>query len=187
MADVAYIRVSGSDQNMDRQLADCGVDFLKTFTDQASGSSTDRPGLQNCLEYLREGDTLHVHGIDRLARSLHDLQTLVARLVDKGVAVRFHAENMTFASGDKDPFATLLLQVLGSFAEFERNMLRERQREGIAKAKQAGKYAHGKGGRKRSVDRNQILQLRRDGVSVRKIAARVGCSPSSVQRALKEA
>jgi DNA invertase Pin-like site-specific DNA recombinase len=110
MADVAYIRVSGSDQNMDRQLADCDVVFLKTFTDQASGKNTDRPGLQNCLEYLREGDTLHVHGIDRLARSLHDLQTLVAMLVNKGVTVRFHAENLIFTGNDTDPFATLLLQ-----------------------------------------------------------------------------
>lgn len=188
---VAYIRVSTTDQTTARQLADTGLSFKKTFEDKASGSSTDRPALKACLEYLREGDTLHVHSIDRLARSLQDLQVLVESLLAQGVTVKFHKENLTFQhygpdNGTQDPFAKLLFQVLGAFAEFERNIIRERQREGIAKAKQAGVYKARHGGRKKTVDRAKVQELRAQGVPFRKIADQLGCSLSSVQRCLGE-
>ena len=187
MAQAAYIRVSSTDQNTDRQLADTGVKFDKIFEDKASGGSTDRPNLKACLEYLRDGDTLHVHSIDRLARSLQDLQGLIETLLTKGVTVTFHKEGLTFQNhGTQDPFAKLLFQVLGSFAEFERNIIRERQREGIEKAKAAGVYKARHGGRKKTVDRAKVKQLRDQGVPFRKIADQLGCSLSSVQRCLAE-
>jgi DNA invertase Pin-like site-specific DNA recombinase len=93
-------------------------------------------------------------------------------------------ERLPFTRDNHDPFTKLLFDVLGSFAEFERNILRERQREGIEKAKAAGKYAHGKGGRKKSVDRTKVRTLREQGVSFRKIAEQLGCSLSSVQRVI---
>ena len=125
MASVGYIRVSTVDQNTERQLV--GVPLDKVFEDKVSGKDKNRPQLLSCLDYVREGDTLHVHSIDRLARSLQDLQELVNKLLEKGVVVRFHKENLTFQNhGTQDPFAKLLSQVLGSFAEFERNILRER-------------------------------------------------------------
>ncbi|SFM01721.1 Site-specific DNA recombinase [Desulfomicrobium norvegicum] len=183
---IAYIRVSSSDQNTGRQLGpECGQQFTKIFQDKTSGKDTNRPALKECLEYLREGDTLWVHSIDRLARSLQDLQNLIDTLLAKGVTVKFFKEGLTFQNhGTQDPFAKLLFQVLGSFAEFERNIIRERQREGIERAKEAGKYKHGKGGRKQTIDRERVKELRKQGVPFRKIAEQMGCSLSSVQRCL---
>lgn len=152
---VGYIRVSTTDQNTERQLAD--VQLARTFTDKASGGSTDRPALTDCLAFLREGDTLHVHSIDRLARSLVDLERIVADLNARGVAVRFEKEGMTFAPGNgSDPMKTLLRQVLASFAQFERAMIRERQREGIEAAKVRGVYR----GRKRKLTDAQEAEVR---------------------------
>jgi len=187
MAQVAYIRVSTVEQNTDRQLSDTGISFDKIFEDKASGGSTDRPALNACQEYLRDGDTLHVHSIDRLARSLQDLQGLIDSLLANGITVKFHKEGLTFQNhGTQDPFAKLLSQVLGSFAEFERNIIRERQREGIEKAKAVGVYKAKHGGRKKTIDRDKVQQLRDQGVPLRKIAEQIGCSLSSVQRCLSE-
>lgn len=138
---VGYVRVSTVEQNTSRQLD--GVQLKKIFTDRVSGKSTDRPQLQACLEYVREGDTLHVHAMDRLARNLDDLRRLVRQLNDKGVIVQFHKESLTF-TGEATPMANLLLNMLGAVAEFERSLILERQREGIAIAKAEGKYRGGK-------------------------------------------
>ncbi len=121
---IGYIRVSSVQQNTDRQLADIPLD--KVFEDKVSGKDTNRPQLKACLGHLREGDTLHVHSIDRLARNLLDLQKLISELVAKGVTVVFHKENMTF-SNDTNPMRALMLQMLGAFAEFESAMIKERQ------------------------------------------------------------
>jgi DNA invertase Pin-like site-specific DNA recombinase len=183
---IAYIRVSSTDQNTARQLGpECGQQFTKIFEDKTSGKDMNRPALNECLEYLRESDTLWIHSIDRLARSLQDLQILIDSLLAKGVTVKFFKEGLTFLNhGTQDPFAKLLFQVLGSFAEFERNIIRERQREGIERAKEAGKYKHGRGGRKQTIDRDRVKELRKQGVPFRKIAEQMGCSLSSVQRSL---
>ena len=132
-----YIRVSSTSQNTERQLVDVQLD--KTFIDKASGKDANRPELSNCLEHLREGDILHVHSIDRLARNLKDLQTLIDKLTHKGVTVKFHKEHLTFEAANTSPMQTLMLQMLGAFAEFERTLIRERQREGIEAAKASGK------------------------------------------------
>jgi DNA invertase Pin-like site-specific DNA recombinase len=134
---VGYIRVSSTSQNTERQLADVALD--RVFTDKASGKDANRPELSNCLEHLREGDVLHVHSIDRLARNLKDLQTIIENLTRKGVTVKFYKEHLTFEAAAASPMQTLMLQMLGAFAEFERTLIKERQREGIEAAKAQGK------------------------------------------------
>ena len=133
---VGYIRVSSTGQNTDRQLADINLDTV--FTDKVSGKDKNRPELIRCLAHLRNGDTLHVHSIDRLARNLKDLQTIVEELTSKGVAVRFYKESLTFEGAGASPMNKLMLQMLGAFAEFERTLIKERQREGLDAAKANG-------------------------------------------------
>ena len=132
---IGYVRVSSVDQNTERQLIDVTLDL--TFTEKASGKDIKRPELEKCLVHLRKGDTLHVHSIDRLARNLKDLQMIVDDLTKKGVTVNFHKENLIFES-NTSPMHTLMFQMLGAFAEFERTLTRERQREGIEAAKARG-------------------------------------------------
>jgi len=150
---IGYVRVSSVDQNTDRQLD--GVKLDKVFTDKASGKDTNRPQLQACLEFIRQGDTLHVHSMDRLSRSLVDLLALVKQLTGKGIAIQFHKEALTF-TGEPNPMQDLQLAVMGAVAEFERSMIRERQREGIAKAKANGKHL----GRERKLTTEQVEQLK---------------------------
>lgn len=138
---IGYIRVSSLDQNADRQLE--GVELDRKFTDKASGKDTNRPQLQAALDYLRDGDTLVVHSMDRLARNVEDMRRMVRELTGKGVAVRFVKENLIF-SGNDSPMNTLMLTMLGAFAEFERALIRERQREGIAIAKAKGNVYKGR-------------------------------------------
>jgi len=151
---VGYIRVSTLDQNTERQLE--GVKLDKVFTDKASGKDTARPQLQAALEYLREGDLLLVHSMDRLARSVDELRRIVLDLTKSGVHVQFVKENLTF-TGEDSPMSNLLLSLLGAVAEFERSMIRERQREGIALAKKAGVYK----GRKPSLTPVQVAEIRK--------------------------
>lgn len=134
---IGYRRVSTSEQNTARQLE--GVQLDKVFEDKASGSTTDRPQLQAALSHLRPGDTFIVHSMDRLARNLADLQGLVDGLTGRGVRVEFIKDSLTFQPG-RDIRDRLLLQLLGAVAEFERSMIRERQREGINMAKERGVY-----------------------------------------------
>lgn len=151
---IGYIRVSTLDQNPDRQLE--GAQVSKVFTDKASGKDTQRPQLDALLGYVREGDTLVVHSMDRLARNLDDLRRLVQQLTGRGVRIEFIKEGLTF-TGEDSPMANLLLSVMGAFAEFERELIRERQREGIALAKQRGAYR----GRKPALSDAQVAELRR--------------------------
>jgi DNA invertase Pin-like site-specific DNA recombinase len=152
---VGYIRVSTLDQNPERQLD--GVQYDKVFIDKASGKDTDRPQLQAALNYLRDGDVFVVHSMDRLARNLDDLRKVVVDLTQNGVVVEFVKECLTF-TGEDSPMSKFLLSVMGAFAEFERALIRERQREGIALAKRKGIYK----GRKPSLspERAQELQVR---------------------------
>jgi DNA invertase Pin-like site-specific DNA recombinase len=155
---IGYVRVSTFDQNTERQLD--GVHLDKTFTDKASGKDTNRPQLKAALDYIREGDTLVVHSLDRLARNVEDLRRMVRELTEKGVTVQFIKENLTFNGGDS-PMSNLMLTMLGAFAEFERSLIRERQREGIAIAKAKGTYStNRKGGRKEKLDDAAVALLR---------------------------
>jgi DNA invertase Pin-like site-specific DNA recombinase len=149
---VGYIRVSTTDQNTARQ-EDLNVE--RVFTDHASGKDTDRPHLEEMIAYVRAGDTVRVHSMDRLARNLDDLRRVVRTLTGKGVRVEFVKEALTF-TGEDSPMANLLLSVMGAFAEFERALILERQREGIAAAKARGAYK----GRKPALTTEQAHQLR---------------------------
>ena len=150
---IGYIRVSSFDQNPDRQLEELKV--LRSFTDKASGKDTHRPELESLLAFVREGDTVVVHSMDRLARNLDDLRRVVQDLTKRGIRIEFTKESLTF-TGEDSPMANLMLSVMGAFAEFERSLLKERQREGITLAKQRGVYR----GRKRSLNTEQISEMR---------------------------
>jgi DNA invertase Pin-like site-specific DNA recombinase len=135
---VGYVRVSTVGQNTDRQLADKTLDRI--FTEKASGKSLgSRPVLKECMNYLREGDTLCVHSMDRLARNTEELLAIVRELTEKGVTVQFIKENLTFSGSDSDPFKTLMLNMLASFGQFERELINERRREGVDAARRKGK------------------------------------------------
>ena len=150
---IGYVRVSSFDQNPERQLEHVKVD--KVFTDQASGKDTQRPQLDALLAFVREGDTVVVHSMDRLARNLDDLRRLVNGFTQRGVRIEFVKEQLTF-TGEDSPMANLMLSVMGAFAEFERALIRERQREGIALARQRGAYR----GRKKALAPEQVAELR---------------------------
>ena len=181
MAHIGYIRVSTADQNTVRQLD--GVQLDKVFTECASGSTKDREQLKAMIDYMRDGDTVYIHSIDRLARNLTDLKELVNTMTSKGVTVTFNKENMKFSKQAGDSMSNLMFNILGSFAEFERELMLERQREGIQKAKEQGKYK----GRVITIDSNMIREaMKADKASFRKVAKQLGVSLSTVQRAMKE-
>ena len=150
---IGYVRVSSFDQNPERQLENISVN--KVFTDKASGKDTKRPELEALLSFAREGDSVVVHSMDRLARNLDDLRRLVQMLTKRGIRIEFVKEGLHF-TGEDSPMANLLLSVMGAFAEFERALIRERQREGIALAKKRGAYR----GRKKALSPEQVTDLR---------------------------
>lgn len=150
---IGYIRVSSFDQNPERQLEQVSVN--KVFIDKASGKDTLRPQLDALTAFVREGDTVVIHSMDRLARNLDDLRRLVQSFTRRGVCIEFVKEHLTF-TGEDSPMANLMLSVMGAFAEFERALIRERQLEGIALAKQRGAYR----GRKKSLALEQVTELR---------------------------
>ncbi|TDT31352.1 recombinase family protein [Naumannella halotolerans] len=174
---VAYVRVSSADQNPARQVEAIGESADRIFTDHVSGSTTDRPALEELLAYVRDGDQVIVSSMDRLARSTADLHSLVDGLTDRGVGVQFLKEGLAFHPGQSDPTARLLLGVMGSIAEFERAIIRERQREGIALAKERGVYRG-----RRSIDDTKLeaaQALVGDGLTVTKACRQVGVSRST--------
>jgi DNA invertase Pin-like site-specific DNA recombinase len=153
MATINYIRVSTASQNTDRQLV--GIKSDKTFIDKCSGKDINRPEFNLMMEYVREGDQINVHELSRLARNTRDLLEIVSNLNKRGISVRFVKENLQF-TGDEDPFQSLMLTMLGAISTFERDLLLERQREGIAIARQKGKYR----GRISSFTSEEINEIR---------------------------
>ena len=151
---IGYIRVSSLEQNPERQLEGINVDIK--YTDTASGKDTSRPQLTAMLNYVRDGDTVIVHSMDRLARNLQDLRKLVDYLIKKKVKIEFVKEGLSF-NGEESPVSMLMLSVTGAFAEFERTLIKERQMEGIALAKKKGLYK----GRKAALSQEQIQEVRR--------------------------
>lgn len=150
---VGYVRVSSLGQNTARQLD--GLKLDRVFEEKVSGKDTNRPELEAMLAYVRLGDVVVCHSMDRLARNLDDLRRLVRQLTEKGVKVTFVKEGMSF-TGEDSPIATLMLSMMGAFAEFEKNLISERQREGVALAKLRGVYK----GRKPSLTPEQAEQVR---------------------------
>ena len=179
---IGYVRVSSFDQNPERQLEQ--VEVGKVFTDKASGKDTQRPELDSLLAFVREGDTVVVHSMDRLARNLDDLRRLVQKLTRRGVRIEFVKECLTF-TGEDSPMANLMLSVMGAFAEFERALIRERQWEGIALAKQRGAYR----GRKKALSPEraaELLQRVKAGEQKAKLAREFGISRETLYQYLRE-
>ena len=178
---IGYIRVSSLDQHVERQLEGIAVD--KTFIDHASGKDTTRPQLALLMSFVRTGDTVIVHSMDRLARNLDDLRRIVRTLTDRGVRIEFVKEHLVF-TGEDSPMASLMLSVMGAFAEFERALIHERQREGIALAKQRGAYK----GRKKSLSQTEVAQLRErltTGISKAQVARALGISRQTLYQYLR--
>ena len=176
MAVVGYRRVSSASQSLDRQELE-GCD--KVFEQKITGAKRDGPELNRMLDYIREGDEVRVHSIDRLARDLRDLQSIIEQINDKDATITFLKEKLTFRpSAQADPFAKLQLHLMGAFAEFERSIIRERQREGIARAKERGVYS----GRKASIDVEKVKSLHASGVGASEIARQLGIGRASVYR-----
>lgn len=185
-ARVGYIRVSSVDQNTERQLA--GVQLDRVFEDRVSGKNTkDRPQLEEMLRYIREGDEVIVHSMDRLARNLEDLLRLVREITGKGVRIKFLKENLDFdPEKGASPMSVLMLSVMGAVAQFERSLIRERQAEGIALAKARGAYK----GRAKKVTPELLTQakaLLTSGMSMTAAAKTLGVSRASLYRWFSEA
>ncbi|WP_434782608.1 recombinase family protein [Ferrovum myxofaciens] len=180
---IGYIRVSSFDQSPERQLDHVQVD--KQFIDKASGKDTQRPQLDAMLSFAREGDTVVVHSMDRLARNLDDLRRLVQQLTKRGIRIEFVKECLSF-TGEDSPMANLMLSVMGAFAEFERALIRERQREGIALAKQRGAYR----GRKKALTAAHVVELHRRALAGEQkatLAREFGISRETLYQYLKAA
>jgi DNA invertase Pin-like site-specific DNA recombinase len=176
---VGYARTSTIEQKagLTAQLRDLkAVGCTKTFNEQLSSVVTKRPELERVLDYVRDGDTLIVTKLDRLARSVADLVRITGALKEKGVALRILAINLDTGT----PTGKLMLNLLGSIAEFERELMLERQREGIAKAKGEGKY-RGRQPTARAKS-EEVLQLHGEGKKANEIVQAVGISRASVYR-----
>ncbi len=182
---IGYVRVSTVCQNTERQLN--GIELDKIFEDKCSGRTADRPKLNECLAYLREGDVLYVHSIDRLGRNIRDLLNLISEILAKDVSIIFCKEHMTFDPSKKtNPTQTLYLNILSAVAEFEVSMIRERQREGIKLAQQRNAYKNC--GRKPKLSEEQVSEaqkMHQDGFGVTQIAKRFKVSRQTIYKLLK--
>lgn len=181
---IGYKRVSTIDQNTARQLD--GIELDKIFEESVSGKNKDRPKLQEMIDFAREGDVIFVHSLDRLARNLIDLKTIINTCNQKGVGVNILKENLSFPAGtqSKNPTSELLLNILGALAEWERSIILERQREGIAIAKRDGRML----GRKSLITPEQVLEIQKmvgAGYKVRAIADKFSLSRQTVYTLLK--
>lgn len=177
---IGYIRVSTAEQNTNRQLE--GITLHKVFIDKCSGKDTKRPQLQALLEFIREGDTLYVHSMDRLARNLDDLRKLVTSLNKNNIKIHFLKDNLIF-SGEDSPMAKFTLSIMGAFAEFERELINERIREGVAIAKASGKYK----GRTKTCNQEQIADIKdmaANRYKITEIAKKYGVTRTTIYRYL---
>lgn len=189
---VGYIRVSSIDQNIERQLD--GLNLDKVFIDKMTGSTKERPELQRMLEYVRQGDIVYVHSLDRLARNFDNLLDIIKQLNKKGVIFKSLKENLTLDGLNNNPMDMLILHIFGAIAEFNRSLIREAQREGIAKAKKRGVYR----GRQTVLTPERIKSIEElltkkessldeyKKISYQKIADTVGISIATLNRYLSE-
>lgn len=179
---IGYVRVSSVDQNLARQLD--GIDLDRVFEEKASAKDANRPKLQECLRFVRDGDTLVVHSMDRLARNLIDLRQIVDDLTGRGVTLQFVKESLSF-TGSANPMAKLLLNMMGAFAEFERELIRERQREGIAIARAAGRFAKARAKKLGPQDVSAIREQADRGIPKAHIARAYGISRETLYQYLR--
>src|ERR1039457_2339939 len=174
-----YFRVSSVAQNTERQLD--GIELDRTFTDKLSGKDTNRPQLLELISYARNGDTIFIHSLDRLGRNLDDLRSLVTQMTGKGITVTFRKENLIFTSDKKNPMQELMFNIMAAFAQFERELIRERQREGVQIAKANGVYK----GRKQEMTSDRVAEIKNRiaaGEPKAKIAKALGISRDTLYR-----
>lgn len=186
MKNLAYVRVSTLEQNIDRQKIAINkiANIDKWFIEKVSGKNRDRPELNKLLDYVREGDTVYIHSLDRLGRNTKDLLNIVEDLSEQGVVLRSLKDNFVF---DNSSSGKLILTIFSAIAEFERNINKERQLEGIEIAKKKGKY---KGRKKNKVNNKQLAELYSDWekgyITKDEMARRLNISKSTLYRRLKE-
>lgn len=181
---VGYIRVSTVDQNIERQLD--GIQLDKKFIDKCSGKDLNRPQFISMMNFVRQGDCVVVHSLDRLARNLDHLREVVKDLNSRGIEIIFIKENLSFKN-DNSPMSNLILAIMGAIAEFEHSLIRERQREGIEKARSRGVYK--RRGRHNALLSDQVKVLKKcfsEGMNKCMIARKFGISRHSVYNYLKE-
>lgn len=181
MSNIGYIRVSTTHQSTDRQLA--GVELDRVYEEKVSGKSMEREQLALMMDYAREGDVIHCHELSRLGRNTKDLLDIIETLKGKGVRVKFHKEGIT-VGGDQDAIGNLMLTVLSGVAQMERELMLERQAEGLAAAKAKGELKTR--GVSKTIDREAVLDALNAGGSVRGVAAEFGISTQTVGRIKKE-
>jgi len=179
-----YLRVSTIDQNTERQLLNVYCD--REYIDKASGKDMERKNFKLMMDNLREGDLVNVHSLDRVGRNTADILELVKQIKAMGCSIKFHKENLTFDGTKSDLYSDLMLTILAAFSQFERNIILERQREGIAVAKAKGVYK----GRKAKLSSEQIKLMKADfdaGIAKTKIAEKYGVTRAYVYQLVKEA
>jgi len=178
-----YIRVSTILQNTERQLLDVPCD--RVYEDKLSGKDTNRPQFQLMMSNLRSGDIVNVHSLDRVGRNTKDILEIVETIKSIGATIHFHKENLKFDGSKSDLYSDLMLTILSGFATFERNIILERQREGIEIAKQKGKYKGGK--QKFDVEqKNRIKELVEEGVSISSVCRTMNCSRPTIYKVINE-
>lgn len=178
---VGYIRVSSIEQSTERQLD--GIELDEIFEEKISAKDCQRVELKKCLQFLRKQDTLYVHSICRLARNQRDLLNIVEGLVNKGVVVKFVTENLEFGNVD-NPMNNLLLHVLGAVAQFERSLTKQRQLEGIRKAKEKGVRFGKKALSKQKI--KKINERKKEGWSVKRISFEMDVAASTIYKYLEK-
>lgn len=175
---IGYRRVSTVDQSLDRQELPADIDPKDIFEEKLSGKSRERPALESMIRYVRQGDEVFIWSIDRLARNLRDLEEIVDEILAKGASIHFMSEGLDFRPGEENGFTRMHLQLLGIFAQFERSLSRQRQLEGIEKAKAKGVFE----GKKPSIDRAAADVFFQQGHSIKSIAKLLGCNERTVYR-----
>lgn len=181
---IGYIRVSNLDQKTARQLV--GIKLDRIFEEKISGKDRKRPELDKMLAYIKKGDHVYVHSMDRLARNLKDLLELVKKITDKGCSIHFVTQNLEFSKDESNPIAKLMLQVMGTVAEFEQSIILERQKEGIAAAKARGNYKTGRPVVMTDDKKKLCHEKHAAGIPMTRIAKDLGISRMSVYRELRK-
>lgn len=184
MSNIAYVRVSTAEQNEARQIEALNKHNIdKWFTEKVSGKNMNRPQLEAMLDYVREGDTVYIHDFSRLARSTKDLLTIVEKLQNKKVHLVSNKENLDTST----PTGKLMLTMIAAINEFERENLLERQREGIAIAKEQGKF---KGGQVKRIDDKTFTEAyeryQRRELTKTQLAAELKISRPTLDKLIKD-
>ena len=177
MANIGYVRVSTDKQYTERQLD--GVKLDEKYEEKVSGKNANRPKLQEMIAYVRKGDVIHVHSLDRLGRNIRDVLDIIEQVKNKGASIKFYKEDIT-AGAEANAASNMMLNIFAAVSQMERELMLERQAEGYAAAKAAGrKGARGNG---TAVDRVGIVSALAAGQSIRTIAKEFNVSTSTVQR-----